>query len=211
MSDTPKTPSHGVRIVTPLTRRQIWTAIGVGATVIALGVWLVTALLPGFLTAPDRAESTGSPAARPADARKIQATLFYADANGFELVPVSREVTYGATPGEQARRIIEAQIGTPPENQISVVPAGTTVSAVFLSNRGEAFVDLGGPIVSGHPGGTLNEALTVYAIVNAITYNLPGISGVQILVDGRQVDTLAGHLDLRHPLHKATDWVRKGQ
>jgi hypothetical protein len=31
---------------------------------------------------------------------------------------------------------------------------------------------------------------------------------VQILVDGRQVDTLAGHVDLRRPLVKSTMWIQ---
>ena len=82
---------------------------------------------------------------------------------------------------------------------------------MFLGARGEAYVDLGGTIVSGHSGGSLDEALAVYAIVNAVTVNLPEIRAVQILIDGRQVDTLAGHIDLRYPLGKALEWVQKGQ
>ena len=58
-----------------------------------------------------------------------------------------------------------------------------------------------------HAGGALDEILTVYAIVNALTVNLPAITRVQILVDGKEVDTLAGHVDLRHPLAKSMDWV----
>ena len=53
-----------------------------------------------------------------------------------------------------------------------------------------------------------NELFTIYAIVNAVTINLPAISRVQILVDGKEVDTLAGHVDLRHPLEKNLKWVK---
>jgi hypothetical protein len=38
--------------------------------------------------------------------------------------------------------------------------------------------------------------------------NLPAITRVQILVDGKEVDTLAGHVDLRHPLQQNLKWVR---
>jgi hypothetical protein len=41
--------------------------------------------------------------------------------------------------------------------------------------------------------------------------NLPDVSAVQILIDGQEVDSIAGHLDLRHPLRRSTQWVRKGQ
>ena len=30
--------------------------------------------------------------------------------------------------------------------------------------------------------------------------NLPAITAVQILIDGQEVETLAGHVDLRRPL-----------
>jgi len=61
---------------------------------------------------------------------------------------------------------------------------------------------------SAHPGGTVNELLTVYTIVNALTANLPAVTGVQLLVDGKEVDTLAGHVDLRRPLAKNLTWVQ---
>ena len=62
-------------------------------------------------------------------------------------------------------------------------------------------------IVAKHPGGSLDEIFTVYTLVNALTVNLPAVTRVQILVDGKEVDTLAGHVDLRHPLSKSMEWV----
>ena len=58
-----------------------------------------------------------------------------------------------------------------------------------------------------HPGGTTNEILTVYSLVSALTSNLPAVTGVQILIDGKEVDTLAGHLDLRRPIEQDARWV----
>jgi hypothetical protein len=144
------------------------------------------------------------------EARRIQATLFYVSDDGTTLVPTSRNVAYGATPVLQARRLVEAQIAEPPDGLISAIPAGTTVRALFISDTRDAYVDLGGTIVSGHTGGSLDEALTVYAIVNAITVNLPDIAAVQILIEGQEVDSLRGHVDLRAPLARTTDWIQKG-
>jgi len=73
---------------------------------------------------------------------------------------------------------------------------------VYLTERGDAYVDLSREAVTAHPGGTLNELLTVYTIVNALTVNLPAVKSVQILIDGKEVETLAGHVDLRQPLAK---------
>ena len=72
----------------------------------------------------------------------------------------------------------------------------------------DAFVDLSAEARTRHTGGALDELFTIYAIVNAVTVNLPAISRVQILVDGKEVDTLAGHVDLRHPLEKNLKWVK---
>ena len=63
-------------------------------------------------------------------------------------------------------------------------------------------MDLSPEVASAHPGGSLNERLTIYTIVHSLTVNLPAIHAVQILVNGREVDTLAGHVDLRRPLGK---------
>jgi hypothetical protein len=105
---------------------------------------------------------------------------------------------------DQARRIVEAQLQPVEAPLTSAVPPGTTLRAVYLSERGEAFVDLSPEVASAHPGGALTELLTVYSIVDALTTNLPAVTGVQILVDGHEVDTLAGHVDLRRPLAKST-------
>jgi len=152
--------------------------------------------------------SSGRPAASRASAptapaelnRTIKARLFYVSDEGTRLGSIERDVPYAEGP-EQAREIINAQIalGDP---LVSAVPTGTALRAVYLTERGDAYVDLSREAVTAHPGGTLNELLTVYTIVNALTVNLPAVKSVQILIDGKEVETLAGHVDLRQPLAK---------
>jgi hypothetical protein len=198
----------------PPPRRRLFLAGAAGLALLALGVWLVVSNLPGLLTGPaggPAPSATTEPATPTGDARRINATLFYVAANGRELEPVGREVLYAPATAAQARNIIQTLLEPVPEGRTAAVPAGTSVRAVYLTGRGEAFVDLSGDVVTAHPGGSLNEALTVYAIVNALTVNLPEVSAVQILIDGREVDTLNGHLDLRHPLSRSLRWIQRGQ
>ncbi len=195
----------------PAPRTRLWIALAGCVAVLALGVWLVASKLPVWLatagtTAPAPVSSTSSAA----DTRRIQATLYYVSSDGAGLVPVTRDVAYGATPSEQAKLVIDAQVAPPPNERASAIPKGTTVRAVYLTDTHQAYVDLGGTIATGQTGGSLDEALTVYAIVNAVITNLPDVTGVQILVDGKEVDSLAGHIDLRAPLGKAADWIQKG-
>ena len=120
--------------------------------------------------------------------------------DGIHLTHVERDVPYGEGTLEQAREIVAAQMAPVSAPLLSAIPPGTTLRALFISEGGEAFVDFSREIVSAHTGGTANELLTIYTIVNALTENLPAVRGVQVLVDGKEVDTLAGHVDLRNPL-----------
>ena len=79
---------------------------------------------------------------------------------------------------------------------------------MFISEAGEAYVDLSKDVSTAHSGGTLDELLTIYTLVNALTENLPAITAVQVLVDGKEVETLAGHVNLRRPLAKNLAWVQ---
>jgi len=215
MSDERSAPTPD----TPGSRRGLWTMVGVGVALLGLGVWLVVATLPRLLTStgdtPPAAAATPKPApgapGAPGEARKIHATLFYVAVTGDELVPVSHEVPYGSTPGEQARAIVQAQLQAAPEGLLSAIPMGTILRTIYLTPSGQAYVDFSPEIASNHRGGSLDEILAVYAIVDALTVNLADITSVQILVGGKEVDTLAGHVDLRIPLTRSLKWVRKGQ
>ena len=62
-----------------------------------------------------------------------------------------------------------------------------------------AFVDFSQELISNHVGGTSAEELTVYSLSNTLIANFPAVKSVQFLVEGREVTTLAGHLDLTIP------------
>jgi spore germination protein GerM len=190
----------------------IRTAIRAAIVVFGLAAgWFLFFGLPRWYGARQAQASASAPAASPASSagpavRRITATLFYIAEDGMSLAPVQREVPFGASVAEQARAIVEAQIAASPP-LVSAIPSDTKLRQVFVTERGDAFVDLSGDVTAKHAGGALDEILTVYAIVDALTVNLPAITRVQILVDGKEVDTLAGHVDLRHPLAKSMDWV----
>lgn len=59
-----------------------------------------------------------------------------------------------------------------------------------------AVVNLHGAFADNHPSGVEVEALTIASIIGTLHANLPQISQIRFLVDGRPRDTLAGHADL---------------
>lgn len=184
----------------------------IAIVVLAATAWIVGSRLrgPGTESAVPPA-GAGPAAAGGAAERRIKATLYFISEDGMSLVGVQQDVTFGESVVEQARHIVEAQLGEAPEPLSSAIPPETKLRGIFITDRGEAYVDLNAASRANHTGGSLDELFTVYAIVDALTVNLPAITRVQILVEGKEVDTLAGHVDLRHPLQQNLQWVRTEQ
>ncbi len=175
--------------------------------VTALTVLLAASLLLVWPHWRAPAPAPPRPTAPAVEVRTIKATLYFVAEDGAALVPVDHDVPFGEGAAEQAKRIIESQVSEPPAGRRTAIPPGTALRALFLLGNGQAYVDLTREVATAHPGGSLNEILTVYTIVEALTMNLPAITSVHLLVDGREVDTLAGHVDLRRPLRPNAEWV----
>jgi hypothetical protein len=185
--------------------RRIAIGAAVAVTVLAaIGIILITA--PKWSGRAAAVPAPPAPVQAPGAERKIKATLHYISEDGLSLVAVQREVPFAEAVVEQARHLVQAQLASAPAALAAPIPAGTTLRALFLSERGDAFVDLSGDVRTKHGGGALDELFTVYAIVDTLTVNLPAITRVQILIDGKEAETVAGHVDIRHPLQKNLSW-----
>jgi hypothetical protein len=190
----------------PNRRWAVITLIGCAAVVFAVVLFtglsrLLSRPAPGT-AAIDPVAAPPAPATTPA-VPKIKATLYFASEDGLHLVPTEREVPLAEGAVAQARSILEAQLSAEaPAPFVSTIPKGALLRGIFVSGRNEVFVDLDPAIRTAHPGGTMQELMTVYTIVNAVLTNLPDLQEVQILIGGQEADTLAGHVDLRRPLRK---------
>lgn len=172
-----------------------------------IGAWLLFVTLPDVYDEADDAV-VALPSDAPAEPAPLtSATLFYVAEDGERLIGVEREVVDGDAPITQARHVLEAQFQSVEPPLLSAMPEGTLLRAIYVTDQGDAFVDVSREITSGHTGGSLDELLTVYTIVNAVTVNVPTVRAVQILIEGREADTLAGHVDLRRPLTLRPEWT----
>ena len=59
-------------------------------------------------------------------------------------MPIRREVPLAEGLVAQGRQILIAQLEPPPSPYISAIPAGTTLRAFYVTDKGDAFVDLSG-------------------------------------------------------------------
>lgn len=73
---------------------------------------------------------------------------------------------------------------------------GSDIKDVYLINDQTAVVDTTLQFADGHPSGILPEEMTICSLIETLNANVPGIAQVKFLVDGRERETLAGHLDL---------------
>ena len=76
------------------------------------------------------------------------------------------------------------------------LPAGSEIRDVYLVEPGLAVVDLNSVFADNHPSGVLVEELTMASIIQTLATTVPGLTQIKILVEGKERDTLAGHLDL---------------
>jgi spore germination protein GerM len=187
-------------------RRTLVLVIGC-LGVLAIVAVALTIAVPRWIRG-SKTTAAAAPSAPASPGRRIKARLFYVADDGARLTNVERDVAYGDGTVAQAREIIEAQIAPVTQPLVSAVPPATKLRAIFITDQGEAFVDFSRELATGHSGGSTNELLTVYTIVNVLTANLPAVKSVQLLIEGKQVETLAGHVDLRRPLDKNAAWIQ---
>lgn len=121
------------------------------------------------------------------------------------LVPVTRSVPPGEDPPTAALRAVVAgpQAG---ERAEAVLPAAVKVLSV-QQKEGTATADFSGDITRMNVG-SMGEALAVAAIANTLT-EFPGIRQVQILVEGKKVESLAGHVDVSRPLTRNEKLIKR--
>lgn len=127
-------------------------------------------------------------------------SLYFGNEDGY-LRKESREINGLPTP-ERGKEIIEELIaGTKSEDDTkNVLPKGTKVlNYDFDEEKGLVTIDFSEHLhaVQGSQG----EALAVYGIVNTLT-DLPGVENVQILIEGKKVESLAGHVFTEEPLKR---------
>ena len=131
--------------------------------------------------------------------RLFDGFLYFVDIGGDHLKAMPKRFASNLNPHELGLDILGALMEGPPNSTLlPTFPAGTQVRALFISEDGKAWVDLG--LKGGYLKNmdTVSELLAIYSLVNSLTLNIPGVKQVKILVNGSDVDTLGGHVSLKY-------------
>jgi spore germination protein GerM len=133
-------------------------------------------------------------------------TLFFADRKNIALVDETREVAIGREFTEEVKQIMKALLEGPRYEGVSAIPAGTAILDVFYDTESATlYLDFSSQLVAAHPGGTSAEYYTIAAIMRTVSENFPEVKAVQFLVEGLQMGTIGGHIELTKPF-LVKDW-----
>ena len=196
-----------------MTRNTVLLAGALALSLIGLAVWGTMWILkqPVPPTATEAFEQRTAPASGGAPAKspdsektgRIQVKLYVLGSSGEELATETQEVPLKRSLPEQAKEVVRLLL-----QRSAAIPRGVELRELFITSQGVAYVDLSQELISNHPGGSSAEELTVFSLSNTLIANFPAIKTAKILVEGREIQTIAGHLDLTVPYGRAPSYLQ---
>jgi spore germination protein GerM len=165
--------------------------------VIALGMGFYVLHMRGTAGRAQTTAASTQAMTPPVSGPTEQVTLYVAYDDDGSLRAQSTRIPLPAGRQERAEQLLRAllniYLGNPSPHPLG---PGSEVRDVYLVDPGLAVIDLNGAFSQGHRSGILVEELTVASLVQTLSANIPGVMRVQILVEGKERDSLAGHADL---------------
>ncbi|MGD0416185.1 MAG: GerMN domain-containing protein [Terriglobales bacterium] len=137
------------------------------------------------------------PVPPPASGPTETVTLYVADDAAGTLRARSAQIPLPGGRQQRAEELLRTllRIYQQPGAAHPLAPAAD-IRSIYLVAPGAAVIDLNAAFADQHRSGILSEQLTVNSLVETLALNVPGINRVNILVEGKTRDTLAGHADL---------------
>jgi spore germination protein GerM len=123
-------------------------------------------------------------------------TLYFPSDEDGLLVSENRQIAWANNDTDRIRQVVLALTDGSLKGLRRPVPPSTELRAAFLTSDGTAYVDFSNNAVALLAPGIQSESLSVYSIVNSLAVNVPAVKKVKILVQGQEVETLGGHVDL---------------
>jgi spore germination protein GerM len=135
--------------------------------------------------------------------------VYFSDPDGEYLIAEKRPILKKNEVKEEAKETILELIKGPKGKLIPTLPPRTKLLTLQINDAGVARVNFNPALSKDHPGGSSAEMMTVYSIVNSLALNFPQIKRVQILIDGKSIETITGHLSLRQPISPKPDLIKR--
>ena len=122
------------------------------------------------------------------------AKIYFSDPQERFLMPEKRYVFKENDAAAQAKEIVKALLEGSKAGLVNTFPAGVVLIDVKVGDAGIAFVNFSKNLIKKYKGGSTAEMATIYSLTNSITQNIPSIKKVKILVEGKELSSIKGHI-----------------
>ena len=175
-------------------RHLLFSVAAMAVLVMAMGIYAGHMRQRARALAPEAEEL---PVAAPASGPTETVTLYVADDNAGVLRAQSAQIPLPGGRQQRAEELLRALLRIYQQPAAAhPLPPAADVRSIYLIDPGAAVIDLNAAFADQHRSGVLTEQLTVNSLVETLAVNVPGIRRVNILVEGKTRETLAGHADL---------------
>lgn len=130
---------------------------------------------------------------------RLQVILYFSDTNERFLLPEKRYIPKDKTQEGQAKEIIKALVDGSKTGLVNTFPLKADVISVKIESDQTARINFGQNLAANHPGGSASEMATIYSLTNTLITNIPELKKVRILIEGKERESLKGHIDIRDP------------
>lgn len=141
--------------------------------------------------------------------KRKEVILYFSNSEGEYLIGEKRKILKRGEVKEEAKETIIELIKGSKGKLISALPSKTKLLNLTLNEEGVAKVNFNQALSKDHPGGSTAEMMTVYSIVNSLTLNFSQIKRVQILIEGKAIETIAGHLSLSQSIPSNPNLIKR--
>lgn len=132
-------------------------------------------------------------------------TIYFGDSEAMKLKGEEREISQ-VTPESLINELIK---GPNDSSNSKTIPQDTKLLGIEV-NDGIAYVDFSKEIKENHWGGSSGESMTIFSIVNTLSLNSElNIEKVKLLIEGQEIDSLAGHFIVSEPIEPNRDMIHE--
>jgi len=159
-------------------------------------VMIFSLFLVFFLPVHGLAQNEGSLEKKINGPKLLEGFVYFTDALQVSLKSEKIRFPSNLDDHQLGKEIVNVLMKGPSRTDLkSIWPTGIGLNAFFISDDGNAYVDLNVTREMTKGMDTRLELLASDSPVNSLTLNIPQIKKVKILVAGSEPQTLAGHMD----------------
>lgn len=140
---------------------------------------------------------------------EVIALRFYYPADG-RLQPAEKRLSRRAKQLSMAGAVIEEYLKGPGNGRSYQFPQNVKLLGLYKDASQMLYVDLSDELRRNFQGDALDEYLLLKGIYESLISNIQDIQDIKILIEGKEAETLGGHIYLKYPLKNTVAYEFKG-